>query len=284
MGIRPKGYVGWDGELTSSGRRWLPIFRNGVRSVAKRKHSRLVFSLCAMPFFFFLALVYAIAKPELKMFTRLVSILQTDASLFNFIYTNGFVIFNLVVLSIFCGAGLISGDLRLRALPLYFSRPLSHTGYLAGKLSVILFYLLVFTLAPGILILLFRMIFSGQLIVQPDLLLAVVVFPVLTGLFFASVTLFVSTLSERINFIWIMLVAVFFFSDAVAGILAGATHQKAWFLVSVTRNVRNAGTFFFNQGPDFGVDGLVSVLILALVTALAIGMLYVRVRRAEERS
>ncbi len=85
----------------------------------------------------------------------------------------------LIILSIFSGADLISADLKFKALPLYFSRPLSRGDYLLGKFSIILFYLLLFTLVPGILLLLFKMIFTGSLAVSPPLLLASWSFPLL---------------------------------------------------------------------------------------------------------
>ena len=281
MGIRQKGYTGWDGEVTRAGMRWLPILRNGIRRVAKQKYAGLVFFLATTPFLFFLAVIYAVAKPELRMFSRLVRSLQSDASLFQMFYTNNFLIFILVVLCIFSGAGLVSGDLRLRALPLYFSRPLSRTGYLAGKLSIVLFYLLLFTLIPGMILFFLKMVFTGSMILKPDLWLAMVAFPLLVGLFLAAMTLFLSTLSERLNFVRIILVAVFFFSDAVAAILAEITHMDGWRLLSVNRNINHTGAFFFGQEGEFAVSPVYSAVILAAAALLAILFLYLRIRRAE---
>ena len=162
MDIREKGYRHWEGELQSSHFNWLPITLNGVKTVFKKKYAKLIFSLSASTFFVFLAAVYVSTKPELKILSELVRLLKSDAELFKTFYANGFLIFMLVILSIFSGADLISADLKFKAFPLYFARPLSRGDYLTGKFSIVLFYLLSFTLVPGILLLLFKMLFYRQ--------------------------------------------------------------------------------------------------------------------------
>ena len=183
MDIREKGYRHWEGELKSSHFNWLPITLNGVKTVFRKKYAKLIFSLSASTFFVFLAAVYASTKPELKILSELVRLLKSDAELFKTFYANGFLIFMLVILSIFSGADLIAADLKSKAFPLYFARPLSRRDYLTGKFSIVLFYLLSFTLVPGILLLLFKMIFSGSLAFSPLLFLGILAFPLIVCIF-----------------------------------------------------------------------------------------------------
>ena len=121
MDIREKGYRHWEGELRASRHNWLPISCNGIHTVFKKKYAKLIFSLCASTFFVFLAAVYVSTKPELKILGELVRLLKSDAELFNTFYTNGFLTFMLIILSIFSGADLISTDLKFKAFPLYFA-------------------------------------------------------------------------------------------------------------------------------------------------------------------
>ena len=114
MEIREKGYRHWEGQLQTSHLNWLPIARNGVKAVFKKKFAKLVFSLSASTFFVFLAAVYVSTKPELKILSELVRLLKSDAELFNTFYANGFLTFMLVILTIFSGADLISADLKFR--------------------------------------------------------------------------------------------------------------------------------------------------------------------------
>ncbi|HLP47697.1 MAG TPA: hypothetical protein VK469_17260, partial [Candidatus Kapabacteria bacterium] len=152
MPIREKGYYNWEGQLKTSPNRWMPIFIHGIKSVFKKKFSKLLFTLCASTFLIFLIAVYVSTKPELKMLSQLVKEIQSDALLFNTYYTNPFLLFMMVTLSLFAGSELISGDLKYKSFIFYLSRPLSRSDYVKGKSAIVLFYLLAFTLVPGLLL------------------------------------------------------------------------------------------------------------------------------------
>ena len=186
MTIREKGYYRWEGELKSRGITWFPILLKGIKTAFKKKFSKAVFAFAALPFVIFLLAVYVSTKPELKMLSRLVSLLRDDAAFFNAFYTNGFLIFVMLVFCIFIGAELISGDLQFNAFPLYFSRPLNRKDYIWGKFSIMMFYFLLFTLIPGILLIIFKMIFTGAFAVDPKLLLAIIFTPLVISFMISS--------------------------------------------------------------------------------------------------
>jgi hypothetical protein len=282
MEIREKGYRHWEGELGSSRCDWLPIARNGVRAVFKKKYAKLIFSLCASTFFVFLAAVYASTKPELKILGELVRLLKSDAELFKTFYANGFLTFMLIILSVFSGADLVSSDLKFKAFPLYFARPLSHLDYLAGKSAVVLFYLLSFTLLPGILLLLFKMLFTGSLAVSPLLLLAIVVFPLVECACLASLTMALSTLSPNTRFIQLAIFLVYIFSNNLAQILKAIFKSDYFFLLSLPANIQQLGSFLFGVKPVFGFPPWLSLLLPLAVSALAFWLLTWRIHKAEE--
>lgn len=281
MDIREKGYRHWEGELKFSHFNWLPITLNGVKTVFRKKYAKLIFSLSASTFFVFLAAVYVSTKPELKILSELVRLLKSDAELFKAFYANGFLIFMLVIMSIFSGADLISADLKSKAFPLYFARPLSRSDYLTGKFAIVLFYLLSFTLLPGILLLLFKMIFSGSLSFSPLLLLGILVFPLIACVFLASLTLALSILSPNTKFIQIAIFLVYMFSNNLAQILRAIFKSDYFFLVSLPGNIQQLGSFIFGTKPAFNFPAWISALLLTAISALAICWLSWRIKKAE---
>jgi ABC-type transport system involved in multi-copper enzyme maturation permease subunit len=284
MDIRSKGYSPWPGPLRRDGLAWAPIFRHGIRQVFRRRFSKLLFAMAAAPFFVFLVGIYVRSKPELKMLSRLVRQLQSDASLFHSFYTNGFLVFWLMILSIFCGAGLISGDLKFHALALYFARPLRRRDYLAGKFAVILFYLLLFTLLPGLLLLVLNALFQGAWTASPGLLAGALLYPLLTGFFLAALTLGLSIVSPNTKLVQVIIFFIFIFSNTLAEILHQVFRSYWCYLVSFQRNFEQLGTLLFGLPARFAAPAWLSAVTLAGLGLLALAALNRRVRKAEAQS
>jgi ABC-2 type transport system permease protein len=284
MDIREKGYSHWLGELKTSHYNWLPIFFNGIKTVFKKKYAKLIFAFSGSTFVIFLVAVYVSTKPELKILSELVRLLKSDADLFKTFYANEFLTFMLVILSIFSGADLISSDLKFKAFPLYFARPLSRADYLLGKFSIILFYLLLFTLVPGILLLLFKMAFTGSLAVSPLLLLAILVFPLLECVFLASLTLALSILSANTKFIQIAVFLVYMFSNNLAQILKSIFKSNYFYLISLQSNIEQMGSFIFGLQPKFSYPAWLALLPPLVVSLLAVWLLSWRIKKAEAGS
>jgi hypothetical protein len=169
-------------------------------------------------------------------------------------------------------------------LPLYFARPLSRGDYLTGKFSIVLFYLLSFTLVPGILLLLFKMIFTGSLAFSPLLLLGIVIFPLIACTFLASLTLALSILSPNTKFIQIAIFLVYIFSNNLAHILRAIFKNDVFLLVSLPGNIQQLGSFLFATKPAFNYPSWISAMLLAAISVLAIFWLSWRIRKAEERA
>jgi ABC-2 type transport system permease protein len=284
MDIREKGYSHWQGELKSSRSNWLPIFFNGIKTVFKKKFAKVIFAFSGSTFVIFLLAIYVSTKPELKILSELVRLLKSDADLFKTFYSNGFLTFMLVILSIFSGADLISSDLKFKAFPLYFARPLSRSDYLLGKFSIVLFYLLLFTLVPGILLLLFKMIFTGSLAVSPLLVLAILVFPMLECVFLASLTLALSILSPNTRFIQIAIFLVYMFSNNLAQILKTIFKSDRFFIISLQGNIEQMASFLFGLQPRYSYPGWLALLPPVAVSLLGFWLLHWRIKKAEARS
>jgi len=279
--IREGGYYNWEGTLSKSKIKWFPIFTTGIRAVYKKRFSKLLFATASSLFFVFLIAVYISSKPELKMMSRLVKMISSDALLFRTYYTNGFLVFMSAIISVFAGSELISNDLKHKSISLYLARPLSKLDYITGKFSIVLFYLLLFTLVPGILLVIFKVIFTGDFSAGGGLLLKSVIFPVVICLFWSSLILMFSSLTENGRFVKIIFFVAFFLSQMIAGMFWGIFRNDNFFYISIEKNIQQFGSFVFGTRPEFRAPGWISGAILLGLTALFLLILAHRLRKVE---
>lgn len=283
MPIREKGYYNWDGELKTTRFKWMPMFRNGIKSVYKKKWSKLLFFIPTFYSLFFLAVIYISSRPELKMFTRMVKEIEDTNYMLDIFYTfEGILLFFIVLTGIFAGAELISNDLRFNSFTLYLSRPLSRLDYVKGKFSIVLFYLLLFTLVPGILLLIFKLIFFGAAAVPLRASAGVFFFSILISLFLAALCIMFSSLSAGSKFVKIMIFIVYVMSNAVAQILRNIFQTRELLHLSIYENMDRFAAFLFGtRGSGFYREGFISGVILLALTLIFFIIVMVRIKRVE---
>ncbi len=281
MTIREKGYHRWDGQLKESNARWLPIFLTGIKTVWKKKWSKIYFALAFFPFFIFLIGIYISTRPELRMMRELVKLLDNESVFFNAFLTNGYMLFMLVMLAIFFGADLISGDKKFNSFPLYFSRPLDRKDYIMGKFSVIMFYYLLFTLVPVVLLYVFKIIMTGKVKLAPNVLLGLIFVPVLTSFFLASITLMVSSFSGNTRFVRILIFIIYFFSRPIARLFIEIFNKPIFHVFSIQEIIEQMGTFIFNAKPAYNYPGWISMAVILVLSLGSFMLLYHRIGKAE---
>lgn len=281
MTIREKGYHRWDGQLNETGTHWMPIFLSGIKSVWKKKWSKLYFAMAFAPFVIFLIGIYVSTRPELRMMKDLVKLLNNDAVYFNAFLTNGFSIFMLVMLAIFFGADLISGDKKFNSFPLYFARPLDRKDYIIGKFSVIMFYYLLFTLVPGILLYVFKMILTGKVGITANVLMGLTLVPILMSFFLASITLMVSSFSGNTRYVRIIIFIIYFISRPIAALFVEIFNKSIFHIISVHEVIEQMGTFIFNAKPAYKYPGWISVAVILVLSLGSFLILYRRIGKAE---
>jgi len=281
MPIREKGYYKWEGELKSSGFKWLPIFLHGIKEVFKKKKSRLLFSFNALPFLFFLGLIFFLSKPELKMFQNALKDIATDAFLFKSFFVEGNIVFLIVFLALFAGAHQIANDLKFKSITLYFSRPLSKWDYIKGKFSIILFYLLLFTLVPGILLIIFKIIFSGGFTISAKVVLATFIYPIVQAFFWGSLILMLSSFTTNVKLVIILFVGIFFISLSIAEIFASVLKNQFFHLLSIPANLSQFASFLFGTKYSYAVPGWISGMTLIGLSILFTLVLRIRINKAE---
>jgi ABC-type transport system involved in multi-copper enzyme maturation permease subunit len=284
--VRAKGYSHWDGALRERRFPWWPITRTGVQLAFRKKFFRFVFALAFMPPFIALAGLYV--SERLEDFKALVrsnkALLSIDPAYFKNFMTNGFSVFSLLLVLVLAAAGLIADDLRHNSLQLYFARPLGKKDYIAGKMSVIAFFVLILTALPYLVLIVFKLIFAGNLkfLAQyPWLPLSVVAWSALLTVFLACFIMLLSATSRSTRYVSILIFTTYLFSAALAGILRGIFRTPYMGLFSIPANLQQAGAFFFGQKPPLPIPAVWSFAVLGAICVLALVVLDRKIRGVE---
>jgi len=286
MTIREKGYTHWDGHLMERRFPWAPITWLGIRLAFKKKYFKFIIFSSLVPAVVFLAGIYISERIEdfQSMFRENRQILEVNPAYFKTYLSSDFLLFMIVMILVVSGAGLISDDLKHNSLQLYFARPLSKRGYLLGKANVIVFFLLLLTLVPGLIFIIFKLLFAGNfsfLSTYPWLPLSVIGYSLFITGFFCAYTLLLSSLSKNKRYVSILIFAIYLFSDILFGFFYENYKKPAFALLSLKANLQQVGAWFFRLKPAYAVPWYWSILILLTFGIAAAIVLNRKVRGVE---
>lgn len=284
--VRERGYEHWAGRLAERRFPWWPIARTGVRLAFRKKGFKFAFAGAYIPSFVALGGLYV--SERLEDFKALIqsnrALLKIDPGYFATFYTSRFFLFMLVLVLAFGAAGLVAEDLKHSALQLYFARPISRKDYIAGKLSVVAFFVLMLTTLPGLLLVVFKLIFAGSfafLAQYPWLPLSILAYGALLTLFFGGYVMLLSASSRNTRYVIVMLFGTFYFSAVLAEILKGIFRTPFAALVSLPADIRQVGAALFGAKLPLEVPPILSALVLAGICVIAALVLGRKVRGAE---
>jgi ABC-type transport system involved in multi-copper enzyme maturation permease subunit len=285
--VREKGYSHWDGRLGERRFPCWPITRTGVQLAFKKKTFRFFFAMAYLAPFAALGGLYV--SERLEDFKALVksnkALLSIDPKYFLGFMTNWSALFGLTLVLVFAAAGLIADDLKHNSLQLYFSRPLRKRDYLAGKMAVIAFFVLALTALPYLILVVFKLIFAGNLkflAAYPWLPLSIIGWSLLLTVFFAFYILLLSASSRSSRYVSILIFMTYLFSDALAGILWGIFNKNPFmWLFSLRANLQQAGAFLFGQKLPLAIPAGWSFAVLAGICVLSAAVLSRKIRGVE---
>ena len=283
MTIREKGYIHWDGVLKERKLAWWPITRLGIKLAFRKKYFKFIYFGSFIPALVFIVGIYI--SERIEDFRYLVKgsskILEVNPAYFKTYFTGDFLLFMMVMILVVVGAGLVSDDLKYNSLQLYFSRPIQKKDYLIGKAAIILFFLLLLTLVPGVLFIIFKLLFSGSfrfIAAYPWLPISVIVFSLFVSLFFCLYTLLLSSLSKNRRYVSILVFVIYILSEILFGVFYENFRKPAFVLFSLKANLQQFGAFLFRQNPAFAFPWYWSLLVLLGICALACFVLKSRVK------
>jgi ABC-2 type transport system permease protein len=278
MPIYDLGYRHWTGRWTSHPYRWWVITRQGIALLARKKRFVVLMCLSAIPFLVRSVLIYfstvvAASAP---------AFMQINGRFFEAFLTQQ--MFFVFVIAAYAGAGLISNDLKANALQIYFSKPITRADYFVGKLGVLVFFLALPTLLPGLLLLILAVLFkaSADFTLQNAWLAAPIAGYSLIIIFAYSLTILaLSSLSRSSRFAGIVFAAVFFFSQILYGILFAMLRTTGLAWISVGNNLTQVGDTLFRIAPQYECPMWVSAAILGLLMAGSGWVVHNRVQAVE---
>ncbi len=263
MPIHDLSYRHWKGEWTSHPYRWWVITRQGIQLLMKRRRFLVLMILSAIPFVVRGAMIYFSTVAG-----NSVPFLKINAKFFeDFISQQMFFAF---FIAIFAGAGLIANDLRASALQIYFSKPITRRDYLIGKLGVLVWFLSLPTLVPGLILFLLAVLFAPDTAFLQQYYwvpLSITAYALVMVMTFALIILMLSSLTRSSRFAGINFAAVFFFSQILYGILSGILRSKRVAWVSLGNNIEQIGDLIFRLDPRYPSAAWISIaVIFAIIT------------------
>jgi ABC-type transport system involved in multi-copper enzyme maturation permease subunit len=195
--------------------------------------------------------------------------------------------FTLLVISWY-GAGLIAEDRRAGAHLLYFSRPLTRSGYLTGKFLTLLLFALVSVLVPSLVICTVATFASPEwsfLKEEGRVVPASIGFACLWAGVWSSVMLAISSLSSSRTFALVASFAFFAVTSAIAALLVALERDPAYLMLSLQGHFHRIAVWMFDlRRHELAWDVRWSFGTLLGVVLAAWAILFHRVRRMEGSS
>jgi len=247
MPIFEQTYRKWEGTLKTTGIRWLPITKMGIKQTFKKKRFLLFFIGCQIPFLVFaIRLIIGALVPE--NIENAPEFLKITPSFFaHFLWIQSSFIF---IMTIWSGANLINGDYQSNALQLYLSKPLTQLDYILGKLSIVAFFNLTITVVPAILLFILRALikyenswFVQNLWVIPAILGLSLAISVIHSLFI----LCLSAITTNSRFSTIAYFIILFFTDGIADLLHSLRRVHSLLNISISNDLFSLFQIFFGK-------------------------------------
>jgi ABC-2 type transport system permease protein len=271
--IHDQSYRRMDRKARSARPAWTVITRSGIRTLLAKRIFLALLLAAWVPFLVRAAQLYASANlPQAAFLTPTAStfrqyLRQQDI----FVY----------LLTVYVGAGLIANDRRTNALQIYLSKPITRVDYLLGKLGILAVFLLGITWLPAVVLLALQVAFAGNftfLGANLHLLPSITAFTLIEVSVAATTMLALSSLSTSARFAGILYTGLIFFSQAIFVVLAVATRDRRWSLLSLPNDVTQVGDWIFRLPLRGGPPWPASLVMVALLVVAAAAVLVRRVR------
>lgn len=280
MAVYRRGFSRYTGELTGAWARLMVLPRFGWQQLAKR---RVVTIVLVAAMFWPLAcalFVYVANRADLlrDFGAEVPAILTVDATFF-VVFMNAQATFA-IILAALAGPGLVAPDLAHGALPLYLSRPLSRSEYVAGRMLVLIGLLSVVTWVPGMILFVMQSSMAGVSWLATNWSLGVAVFfGFLLWILLVSLVAMASSAYVRWRIIAGALVLGAFFVLAGAAELLNAVLRVEWATAfNPGRAMNQIWRAMLGADPLPGPGALQCLLAVGVMVLLLVAVLERRLR------
>ena len=276
MPIHDQGYRRYDGTRAAIGQAWRVMTRAGVMTFISKRQFIGLMLMAWSPFVVRAVQIYVSAT-----FTQASFLAPKGETFREFLDQQGVFVF---FVTIWIGAGLIANDRRANALQLYLSKPMTSAEYIAGKLAILLIFLVSVTFLPAMMLLVTQAMFAGSLtFIRNNLYLipAITLFSVAQVLLASTTMLALSSMSKSSRFVGVMYAGLFFFTSALFNALRGITGRSTFAWLSPTASLEQLGDMIFRLEPRYQLSPAIAALTVLVLIAGSILILMRRVRGVE---
>jgi len=222
----------------------------------------------------------------LNAMVRMMSLLDVKIRVNQFI--SGFYTFSrlwAVLVATWYGAGLLCEDRRLGAHLLYFSRPLTRTDYVIGRIFTATFFVGLATFVPAVILVSVAAWSSPDwyfLTDQTDVALGTLAFGLVTAVYYALIVLAVSALAPRRVYAMVAVFPVILVPHWIGRVLWRVLDERSWNILSPMTNLGRLGDSWLGVRTEFYVwPAWQSAAVLAATMAVCLVIIGWRVRRWE---
>ena len=279
MPIYEETYRGWEGRLAERPKSWWVIAKAGIRLLWKRG-MMLIILLSAIPFVVRAVQIYLLTRfgDNTQVLEAIRGFQVNPAFFMSFLQGQHFF---LILVMIIAGAGLIAGDRRLNALPLYFSKPVGFGDYLGGKFLVLFFYGGLVTLVPGLALFILRLLLSrdGTFFAENYwVIFSITGFVILKLTVMGALVLALSSLTRNTRLAAIAFFLVLTFPEMLRRILPKVTSVA---LLSLNADMTQVGAAVFGENVPYAFPAWQAALLLVISLGVYAVVLRVKVRPTE---
>jgi ABC-2 type transport system permease protein len=276
MPIHDQSYRHYAGGRAKAGKSWMVIARAGIRTMIRKRTFLGLLLLALGPF-----VVRTVQLWISSNYPQASVLAPTPETFRQFLEQQDFFVF---IITVYVGAGSIANDRRANALQIYLSKPLMRSEYIAGKLAVLMAFLLLVTFLPALMLLLLKGVFDGNFaFLKSNLFLipAITVGSLLQVILASFTMLALSSLSKSARYVGILYVGITFFTSAIYGALYAITGSSRVSWISIGANLSQVVDVVFRLKPRYATPWQLSLLVIVGLIAVSISILERRVRGVE---
>ncbi len=279
MPIYEQVYRPWNGQLKARPMTWWIICKTGLALLWSKGIMLLLFA-AYIPFIVRTVQIFLITrladKPAIMQLAKSFEI--NPAFFYNFIDGQ---FFFLMLMMVFAGGGLIANDKRLKALQVYFSKPVTAWDYLFGKWSILGCLGMLMGLVPALLLFVIRIMLAQDMKFLNEyywLVFPIIGYSLISVGILSALILTLSSMSKNGRSASIGFFAIVMFAEIFRQILSQINSIS---LISLQANIEQIGAVLFSQPLPQSVSPWLCGAVLIFVAAGCLWILIQKIKPTE---
>ncbi len=277
MPIHDQSYRRYRGQREDVRSAWTVIAITGIKGLLKKRTFLGMLFFAFFPFIIRSVQLYLAAN-----YAQFASFVAPSPAMFRgFLEGQSFFVF---AMTIYVGSGLIANDRLANALQIYLSKPLTRSDYIAGKMAILVTFLLLVTWVPAMLLLVLQVLFSAsfQFVRENIFLIPAITLASLAIVLVAAFTMLaLSSLSKSARYVAILYCGIMVFTNAIYGVLRLVTRSSSVSWVSFTASLDQVCDAIFRLPLRYDTPVAVSLIVLIGLLVVSLSVLERRVRGVE---